>query len=158
MDSVLEIYEHCKDKSIDVSKLTVEDVEELYTGKWPFWVILGDLHRKDAAAKNPKPRRKAAPKRQTRDTGRRSKNHRNSAAAAFNSQMAATLELVERVNGNVGEVEEIDNPLQLINTQPGEQFPTFVVIHPEDDDWLTAPLPDTGYERIGPEHSVEEPW
>lgn len=144
--SVAEIYGEVKRGTKPIAQLTARDVAAYCDGyRRPAW-LLAQLRNLATAEAKPKPRRKAAPQRQRKDTGRKPRNQRNSAAAAFNAQMTATLKLVERAN----EVEKADpNPLRLFNTTPGEQFPRFKVIRPKTPadvlEDLADALPDSGY-------------
>lgn len=149
MDSIADLYKHFKRVGADIASITREQIIAAgYEGDCNPDLIASDVRRMHGFTINPPKSRRKAPKRQPKDTGRRKKQHRNSAAAAFSSQMSATLELMDRANGS--EVE--DNPLQLFNTAPNEQYPRFVVIRPETPanvlNDLAAALPDTGYRQI----------
>jgi hypothetical protein len=145
MDSITELVAHYKQQNVDIPSLTVRRVASDYTGSDSPSLMCSLIKREYNLEQNPpKKRRQVRRKRRPRkDTGR--KTRRSFHAEQVLSRGAAMLELVERVNGSEAETEVEDNPLQLVDTSPGETWPTFVVVHPDDDpDWLTDRLPATG--------------
>ena len=158
MDSIAVLYKHFKANKADIANVTRKEIIAAgYDGGCNPDLIASDVRRMHSFKINPpKPRRKPAPKRKRKDTGRRTL--KQTASTVFHSQLqaAATLELVERVNDNQ-ETEVEDNPLQLVDTNPGEPYSTLLVIHPDDDpDWLTANLPDSGYRMT--DYEERQPW
>lgn len=154
--SITDLLKYFKKQNINIATLTRQQVIDAgCDGSVAISLIISDLKREYHYQQNPPKSRRKRPKRRAKDTGRGGKG-RNSAAAAFNSQMTATLELVERVNGGEveTETEADDNPLRLFNTSPGEQFPTFVVIRPETSanvlEDLADALPNSGHRQHSP--------
>jgi len=165
--SIADLTAHFKRQGINIATLTRKQVIEAgYDGGESISLVISCIKRQYRNEQHPQPRRKAAPKRSRKaaDTGRKPRSQRNSAATAFHSEMTATAQLLDRANDNGDEVETeaVYNPLRLFDTSPDELYPTFVVIRPETPgdvlEDLAANLPDSGYERIGPEHDVQAPW
>lgn len=147
--SIADLLKILKSRNVNIDTLTRQQVIDAgYDGQDGISLVISDVKRAYGYQQNPpKPRRKATPKKRTRKS-RANQSRRSFHAEQVLSRGRATLELVEQVN----EVEaEEPNPLQLVDTSPGELYPTFVVVHPDDsDDWLTANLPDTGYSQLSP--------
>jgi hypothetical protein len=142
--SVSEIYAEVKRGAKPIADLTRSDIiHHCDRYRRPAWLLAQLRNLATNEANPPKPRRKRTRRKPRRDTGRRKPRR---ASAVFHSQMqaAATLELVERVN-DAQDTEVDDNPLQLLNTQPGLRYPTYAVVRPGDANYRqpeasTAPM------------------